>query len=159
MNNERILTFLTGISLLAVLTTTACAARNVSGATPSLVGLWNHNVLKSDGNPRAPFQAMFTFFADGNMVETSMRNPAVTGSARGLWTGSGNAYQLMFEVFTFDDQGKNTGKARIFHSIQMDGPDRFTSTYTGDLIDLAGKVTKKFAFGTTENTRMKLEQP
>ena len=159
MNNKRIRIFLTGISLLAVLTTTACSAANVSGGPPSLVGTWNHSVLKSEGNPRAPFQAMFTINADGNMVEVSMRNPAITGQSRGVWSGSGNTYQLMFEFFTFDEQGKNTGKARIFHAIQMDGPDRFTSTYTGDLIDLAGKVTKKFATGTTENTRMKLEKP
>jgi hypothetical protein len=41
----------------------------------------------------------------------------------------------------------------------MDGPDRWKATYTGDLIDLAGKVTKKIAYGTANGTRMKVGMP
>lgn len=159
MNNKRILATLIGIGLLAMLSTTAYTATSVQAATPSLVGTWNTTIPKTEGNPRPTFQSFLTFFADGNMVETNTGNPATTTPAHGVWVRSGNTYLMMFESFTFDDQGKNTGKARAHLTIKMDGPDHFTATYTADLVDLTGKVTKKVVYGTSDSTRMKVEQP
>ncbi len=159
MHNKRILTFLTGISLLAVLTTTAYTATSTHAATPTLVGTWNVTIPKSEGNPQ-PGQSILTFFADGNMVEmNAFANPATSKPGHGVWIASGNTYLMSFDLFTFDDKGKNTGRVRTYLSIKMNGPDRWNATYTGDLIDLAGKVTKKVAYGTAEGTRMKVEQP
>lgn len=159
MKNKRIFSILATIGLLAVLTTTAYSATSAHAATPTLVGTWNVTIPKSEGNPRPTFQAMLTFFADGNMVETNSGNPATTTPAHGVWIGSGNTYLLTFESFTFDDHSKNTGKVRAHLSIKMDGPDHFTATYTADLIDLAGKVTKKVLYGPSDGTRMQVELP
>ncbi len=41
----------------------------------------------------------------------------------------------------------------------MDDADHFTATYTADAIDLAGKVTKKVVYGTSESTRLEVELP
>lgn len=41
----------------------------------------------------------------------------------------------------------------------MNGPDHFTATYTADLIDLVGKVTKKVVYGSSDRTRMQVELP
>ncbi len=125
----------------------------------SLVETWKTVVPQSEGNPRPTFEAILTFFADGNMIETNTSNPALNTPAHGVWIGSGNSYLLTFEAFTFDDQGKHTGKIRAHLSIKMDGAVHFTSTYTADAIDLAGNVTKKVVYGTGESTRMEVELP
>jgi len=85
--------------------------------------------------------------------------PPKKGPAHGIWIRSGNNYVLTFESFTFDDKGINTGKIRAHLTIKMDGPDHFTATHTTDLIDLAGKVTKKVLYGASDGTRMKVEMP
>ena len=158
MNNKRILTFLTGISLLAVLTTIAYTATGARAAAPTLAGTWNVTVPKSAGNPET-FHAQLTIFADGNMIETNAGNPTSAKPGQGVWTGSGNTYQLIFAELTFDEKGKNNGKFINHLSIKMDGPDRWNTTFSADVIDLAGKVTKKVAYGTAEGTRMKVEMP
>ena len=135
------------------------SATSAQAATPTLVGTWNATIPKSEGNPRPTFQAMLTFFADGNMVETNTMNPATNGPAHGVWIRSGNNYLMTFESYTFDDKGINTGKIRAHLTIKMDGPDHFTATHTTDLFDLAGKVTKKVLYGTSDGTRMKVETP
>ena len=138
---------------------TAYSAPSAHAAAPSLVGTWNTTIPKSEGNPRPTFKSFLTFFADGNMVEANSMNPAITGAAHGVWTGSGNNYKMTFESFIFDEKGINTGKIRAHLTIKMDGPDHFTATSTTDLIDVAGKVTKKVIYGTSDSTRMKVEQP
>lgn len=159
MQNKRILTFLTGIGLLVALTTTAYTATSVQAAKPTLVGTWNVAIPKSEGNPQ-PGQAILTFFADGNMIEVNaFANPATSKPGHGVWIASGNIYLMSFDLFTFDDKGKNTGRVRTYLSIKMDGPDHWNATYTGDFIDLTGKVMKKVAYGTSEGSRMKVEQP
>jgi hypothetical protein len=126
---------------------------------PTIVGTWHTIVPQAEGNPRPTFEALLTFLADGNMVEVNSMNPAVTAQARGVWSGSGDTYRLMFEAFTFDEQGQHTGKIRAYLAITMNDADQFTATYTADLIDLAGKVTKKVVYGASESTRMKVELP
>jgi hypothetical protein len=159
MRNKRISTILMVISLLALLTTTVYATSSAHPATPTLVGTWKTIVPQSEGNPRPTFESLLTFFADGNMVEVNSSNPALNAPAHGVWIGAGNTYLLMFETFTFDDQGTSTGKIRAHLSIKMDGSDQFTATYTADAIDLEGKVTKKVVYGTSESTRMEVELP
>jgi len=158
MNNKRILTFLTVISLLAVLSTTAYTATGAHAATPTLVGTWYVTIPKSETNPQ-PGQAIVTFFADGNMIEmNAFSNPAMTKPGHGVWIASGNTYLLAFDLFTFDDKGKNTARIRTHLSIKMDGRDHWNATSTAELIDLAGKMTK-LPPGSSDGTRMKVEMP
>ena len=159
MKTKRISGFLATVCLLAVLAITNNSTTSAQAATPSLVGTWNTTIPQSEGNPRPTFQSMLTFFADGNMVETNTTNPATSTPAHGIWSRSGKDYQLTFESFTFDDQGKNNGKIRAYLMIKMDSPNHFTATYTADLIDLTGKVTKKVVHGSSDSTRLQAEQP
>jgi hypothetical protein len=159
MRNKRIFTILILIGLLVALTMTAYATSNAHPATPTLVGTWKTIVPQSAGNPRPTFEAMLTFFADGNMIEANSSNPAQAAPAHGVWIGTGNTYLLTFEAFNFDEQGKHIGKIQAHLSIKMDGPDHFTATYTADAIDQAGKVTKKVVYGTADSTRMEVELP
>jgi hypothetical protein len=126
---------------------------------PAIVGTWHTVVPQEEGNPRPTFEAMLTFLADGNMVEVNSMNPAVIAPARGVWRGSGDSYQLMFEAFIFDEQGQHTGKIRAHLAIQMDGADHFTATYTADIIERTGQVTKNVVYGASRSTRMKVELP
>lgn len=143
--------------LSGVLIATAYSATSVQAATPSLVGTWNVTTAKSETNPQ-PGQAILTFFADGNMVEmNAFANPTTSKPGHGVWIASGNTYLMSFDLFTFDDKGKNTGRIRTHLSIKMDGPDHWNATYTGDVIDLSGKVTKKAFYGAADGTRMKVE--
>jgi hypothetical protein len=155
MRNARMIVSIIVIGLLVALTTTYSAAQS----TPSIVGTWETTVAPAGGTPSTPFQSMLTFFADGNVVEVNAGNPAVTAPGRGVWTGSGNSYLMTFNLFSFDEKGKNTGKIKSYLSISMDGPNRFTCTFTADAIDLTGKVTKKVASGTCESTRLEIGQP
>jgi hypothetical protein len=139
MRNARMIVSII-IGLLTALTTTYSAAQS----TPSIVGTWETTVAPAGGTPSTPFQSMLTFFADGNVVEVNAGNPAVTAPGRGVWTGSGNAYLMTFNLFSFDEKGKNTGKIKSYLSISMAGLNRFTCTFTADAIDLTGKVTKRW---------------
>ena len=159
MRSKRIWIILAVLGLLAALTTTVYAANSYQTATPALVGTWRVLVPTSEGNPRPPFEAMLTFFADGNMVEVNSTDPATHAPSHGVWIGAGNTYLLTFESFNFDEQGKHIGKIQAHLSIKMDGPDHFTDTYTADAIDLAGKVTKKVVYGSGEGSRMEVELP
>ena len=159
MHNKRIFTILIVIGLLAVLTTTAYATTNAHPAAPSIVGTWKTTVPQSEGNPRPTFEALLTFFADGNFVETNSMNPALGGPAHGIWIGANNTYLVTFETFTFDDQGTSTGKIKAHLSIKMTDANHFTTTYTADAIDPAGKVTKKVVYGPAESTRLEVELP
>jgi hypothetical protein len=159
MRNKRIFIILSMIGLLTALTTTVYAATSAQSATPSIVGTWETTIPQSEGNPRPTFESLLTFFADGNMVEVNSGNPALTTPAHGIWIGHGNTYLLTFETFTFDEEGTYTGKIKAHLSIKMDGADHFTATYTADAIDLAGEVTKKVIYGTSESTRLEVELP
>ncbi|MCE7986035.1 MAG: hypothetical protein DYG89_33070 [Caldilinea sp. CFX5] len=159
MRNQRIAVLILVVGLLAILTTTAYATSSYHPAAPSIVGTWKTVIPQSEGNPRPTFESFLTFFADGNMIEANSSNPALAAPAHGVWIGSGNTYLLTFEAFSFDEQGKHTGKIQAHLAIKMDGPDHFTATYTADVIDLAGKVTKKVVYGTSESTRMEVVLP
>lgn len=157
MRNARIFTPIIVIGLLVALTATVSSV--AQSTTPSIVGTWETIVTPAQGNQGPPFQAMLTFFADGNVVEVNAGNPAVTAPGRGVWTGSGNAYLMTFNLFSFDEKGKHTGKIKSYLSINMAGRNRFTCTFTADSIDLTGKVTKNVASGTCESTRLEIGQP
>ncbi len=159
MQFKRIFTTLMVISLLTVLTTTVYATSSAHPATPTLVGTWKNTVPESEGNPRPTFEALLTFFADGNMVEVNSMNPTASVPAHGVWIGAGNTYLLTFETFTFDEQGQSNGRIRAHLSIKMDDANHFTATYTADAIDLEGQVTENVVFGLSEATRMEVELP
>jgi hypothetical protein len=157
MNNKQSFTRFIVIGLLAALTATVYS--DAQSTNSDIVGTWETVIPTSEGNPRPNFDAMLTFFADGNMVEVNTGNPATTVPGRGVWIGSGNKYLLTFVIFTFDDKGKHTGKVKTNLSIKMDNSDHFKCTYTADLIDLAGKVTKNVASGSSNSTRLEVELP
>jgi hypothetical protein len=157
MRNKPIFTTLITLGLLAVLSTTLYGAASAHHAKPSIVGTWEVTIPTSVGNPRPTFYALLTFFADGNFIEGNSGNPAVTTPAHGVWVGSDGTYRLIFETFTFDAQGTYTGRVKAHLKIKMDGANHFNATYTADLIDLAGNVTKNVLYGPAEGTRLKLE--
>ena len=157
-NNKSVTGVLAVTSTASKPVPTAYSATSAHAATPTLVGTWNITIAKSETNPQ-PTQSILTFFADGNVVEVNaFANPATSKPGHGVWIASGNTYLMSFELFTFDDKGINRGRVRTHLVIKMDGPDHWNTTYTGDLIDLTGKVTKKISYGTAEGTRMKVEQ-
>jgi hypothetical protein len=120
----------------------------------NLVGTWRITAPQSEGNPVA-FEALHTFFADGNWVEVN----SFKDSNHGVWMGSGNTYLLTFDEFTFDEQGSHNGRQIVRASIKMDGADHLTAQWSLDRIDLEGKVTEKAYYGTFEGTRMEIELP
>ncbi len=157
MRNKRIFTILTVIGLLVALTTTVYATTSAHPATPSLVGTWKMTIPKTATGPELT-EALQTFFADGNFIETN-NNPSAGSLAHGVWIGAGNTYLNTFQVFIFDAQGKYNGKRTIHSSIKMDSADHYTAHFVTDSIDLAGKVTKNVFSGTLEATRMEPELP
>jgi hypothetical protein len=159
MNHKQSFTRYIVIGLLVALTTTVYSATTARSGYPDIVDTWETVIPTSEGNPRPNFDAVLTFFADGNMVEVNSGDPATTVPGRGVWIGAGNKYLLTFVIFTFDDKGKHTGKVKTNLSIKMDDSDHFKCTYTADLIDLAGKVTKKAVYGICTGTRLEVELP
>lgn len=158
MRTKRIFAILSLIGLLVVLTTTVYATTSrAQSATPSLVGTWKMTIPQTPNGPELT-EALQSFFADGNFIETN-NDPRAGSLAHGIWIGTGNTYLLTFQVFTFDEQGKYNGKRTIHSSIKMDNADHYTSHFVTDSIDLAGKVTKNVFAGTLEATRMEPELP
>ncbi len=143
------------IGLLAALATTYSVAQS----TPSIVGTWETLVTPVPGSPGASFEAVLTFFADGNMVEVSDENPGTAAPGHGTWIGSGKTFWTTFILFVFDRNHNNTGKVKTYLSINMVDPNRFTCTVSVDLIDLKGKVTKSTDSSTCESTRLEAGQP
>lgn len=159
MNNKRSFARLIVIGLLAALTPTVYSVTTAHSNYPSIVGTWETTVIPPKGSPGDPFQAMLTFFADGNLIETSDGNPTAAASGHGVWTGSGSSYWLSFVLFIFDGIGNNMGKVKTYLAINMVDLNHFTCTVSADLIDLAGKVTKKPFSSTCEGTRLEVKPP
>src|SRR5262249_35438983 len=113
MRTKRIFIVCIAILLLATLAGTVYAAPNFQPSTPNVVGTWRITVPQSEGNPET-FEAIHTFFADGNWVEAN----SFKESNHGVWIGSGNTYLLTFEPFNFDEQGKYNGKQLVRASIK-----------------------------------------
>ncbi len=157
MYNKRIHILLIVLGLLALLTTSAYATSNAQPASASLVGTWKMTIPQTANGPELT-EALQTFFADGNFIETN-NDPRAGSLAHGVWIGTGNVYLNTFQVFTFDEQGKYNGKRTIHSSIKMDGADHYTAQFVTDSIDLAGKVTKNVFAGSLEATRMEPELP
>ena len=107
----------------------------------SLVGTWKMTIPQN-GSSSELTEALQTYFADGNFIETN-NNSQAGSTAHGAWIGAGNTYLNMFQVFTFDEEGKSNGKRVIHASIKMDGADHYTANFVTDSIDVAGEVTKK----------------
>jgi hypothetical protein len=157
MRTKRFLIMFTVLGLLVALTTTAYAAANAQPATPSLVGTWKMTIPTTGTSPELT-EALQTYFADGNYIETN-NNPSAGSTGHGVWIGTGNTYLNTFQVFTFDEKGQYNGKRVIHASIKMDGNDHYTAKFVTDFIDTAGKVTKNVFSGGFEGARMEPEMP
>ena len=121
MRTKRIYIILTVLGLLGALTTTVYATSSRHAAAPSIVGVWQVTI-KIEAMPES-FEGLYTFFADGNFLDTNSfkeTNP-------GVWIGAGNTYVVTFWGFLFDEQGQVNGKARVRASIKMDDTDHFTA--------------------------------
>jgi hypothetical protein len=157
MRTKRLAIMFAVLGLLAVLTTAAYATSSAKDATPSLVGTWKMTIPTTGTSPELT-EALQTYFADGNYIETN-NNPSAGSTGHGVWIGSGNTYLNTFQVFTFDKQGKYDGKRVIHASITMDGNDHYTAKFVTDRIDVAGNVTKNIFSGGFEGHRMEPELP
>ena len=157
MRTKRLAIMFTVLGLLAALTTAAYATSSAKDSTPSLVGTWKMTIPTTGTSPELT-EALQTFFADGNYIETN-NNASAGSTAHGVWIGSGNTYLNTFQVFTFDEQGKYDGKRIIHASIKMDGNDHYTAKFVTDRIDVAGNVTKNIFSGGFEGTRMEPAMP
>jgi secreted PhoX family phosphatase len=122
----------------------------------AIVGVWKMTIAQTATSPEA-LETMQTFFADGNYLETN-NNPAAGSTGHGVWIGADETYHYTFQVFVSDAQGNYSGKRVIRTTIQMDSPDHYTGQGTGDVIDLAGNVTKNVFAAPIEGARMKVEQ-
>lgn len=157
MRNKRIISLFTVLDLLVVLTTAVYATTSAHPASPSLVGTWRMTIPQTGSSPELT-EALQTYFADGNFIETN-NNSQAGGTAHGVWIGSGNTYLNTFQVFTFDEDGKYNGKRTIHASIKMDGADHYTANFVTDSTDVAGEVTKNIFSGSFEGARMEQELP
>jgi hypothetical protein len=146
------------IGLSVALSTMIYSATSANASAPHIVGTWDVTIPTAPGNPRPTFQALLTFFADGNFVETNTGNPATTAPSHGVWIHSGSSYFLTFESFTFDAQGTWTGKVKAYLTIKLDDTNHWNATYTADIFDVAGNVTKNVIHGPASGTRLVVEQ-
>jgi hypothetical protein len=140
---------------LAGLTTSFYASTNYYPATPNIVGVW-HTTIKIEAMPEA-FDGLYTFFADGNFLDTNSfreTNP-------GVWIGSGNTFIVTFWGYLFDEQGQTNGKGRVRAVIRMNDADHFTAHGVTDTFDLTGQPMESQFEGpfTFEGTRVELELP
>jgi hypothetical protein len=115
MRTKRIMMICIVIGLLVMLATTVYAAPTSHPSTPNLVGTWRMTVSLAEGEPET-FEALHTFFADGNWVEVN----EFKESNQGVWIGSGNTYLLTFEGYTFDEQSQHNGKSQVRASIKKE---------------------------------------
>ena len=101
------------------------------------------------------FEALHTFFADGNWTEANSLGEV----NHGVWMGNGSTSLLTFEGYFFDEQRQHTGKFQVRCSIKLASADNHTAQWEMDSIDLEGKVTENAVSGTYEGTRMEVELP
>src|SRR4051794_29860019 len=111
------------------------AATSEQQSTSNLVGTWRITLPKKDGFPEA-FEALHTFFTDGNWTESN----SVGEVNHGVWMGQGSNAMLTFEGYFFDEKRKHTGKFQVRSSINLASADHHTAQCEMDSIDLEGKV-------------------
>src|SRR6185503_3450394 len=106
------------------------------GDIAPLVGTWHIQVPGEE-----PFQALWTFHADGTFVETSsLLGQVMEGPAHGVWQRTQDGYGLTFYVFEFDEQGQHNGLAKVRCQIQLDSPDQLTADCPWEIFDLDGNI-------------------
>lgn len=112
MRTKRLAIMFAVLGLLVALTTTAYATSSAKDSTPSLLGTWKMTI-PTTGTSLELTEALQTYFADGNYIETN-NNPSAGSTGHGVWIGSGNTYLSMqiarcpfLERFVF------TARARI----------------------------------------------
>lgn len=105
-------------------------------AVAPLVGTWH---VKIPGE--VPFDAFWTFIADGTFVETSSELGGVGyGPAHGVWRQRPDGYELNFAVFTFDEEGQHSGMAKVYCQIQLESPDQLVAACPAQVLDRDGAV-------------------
>ncbi len=103
--------------------------------TQPIVGVWQ-TAIKIERMPQG-FEGIYTFFADGNFLETN----SFKETNSGVWTHSDGHYALAFWGYLFDEGGQATGKAKVRLTIQMVDANHFTGHGTTNAYDLAGQPT------------------
>lgn len=140
MNTKRIKFALLIVGLIAILVTSAFAAKADDDGRRKLVGTW---VCDVPGEP--PFRALQTFHADGTFTETSsLLGQEQKGPAHGVWSRDDGKYRLTFQLFAFDPAtGDNVGMIRVRISLRLDSADHLTATFGfADFIDPDGTITE-----------------
>lgn len=142
MNLKRISIVLVLVAVIAVIATSAYAARADDDGRRKIVGTWVCDV--PNGDP-VPFMALQTFHADGTFTETSsLLGRGEEGPAHGVWSRDDDIYRLTFQLFAFDPAtGDNVGMIRVRVSLRLDSADQLTAIFGfADFIDLDGTITE-----------------
>lgn len=142
MNTKRIAKLLVIVAVIAIIATTAYAARADDDGRRKIVGTW---VCHVPGE--SPFHALQTFHEDGTFTETSsLLAQGQEGPAHGAWSRQGNKYQLTFQLFAFDPAtAESTGMIRVRVSLVVNDRDHLTATFNVvEFIDPDGTITELF---------------
>ncbi|MCB0021812.1 MAG: hypothetical protein M9936_30675 [Caldilinea sp.] len=120
-----------------------------------IVGAW-HVAIKIEGNAKG-FDAIYTFYADGNFLDVNSLREANPG----VWSETEDTYIATFWGFGFDMQGQTNAKAKVRLAIKMEDADHFTANGRTDVYDLAGRLIEHEFSGpvTLEGVRAKVESP
>jgi hypothetical protein len=119
-----------------------------------IVGTWIVTVSPI-GSPT--FSSLQTYSDDGTMTETSSLLAQLDiGSARGVWEGKKNDYDVTFELFAFDPAGEAIGRLRVRAKVRLDSDDTLTADGVGDLIQPGGTIIPNIASTPFTGSRMKV---
>lgn len=119
-----------------------------------IVGTWIMTVSPI-GSPT--FSSLQTYNEDGTMTETSSLLAQLDiGSARGVWEGKKNDYDVTFELFVFDPEGEAVGRLRVRGKVHLHSDDSITADGVLDLIQPDGTVIPNIASTPFTGTRMKV---
>lgn len=119
-----------------------------------IVGTWIMTVTPNDS---PTFSSLQTYNDDGTMTETSSLLAQLDiGSARGVWEGKKNDYDVTFELFVFDPGGEAIGRLRVRSKVRINNDDTLTADGVLDLILPDGTVIPNIASTPFTGTRMKV---
>jgi len=122
--------------------------------TQPIVGVWQ-TAIKIDGLLQS-FEGLYTFFADGNFLETN----SLKETNSGVWQHNDDHYTVTFCGYLFDDSGQATGKkAKVRLALQIVDANHYSGQGVTNTYDLAGQPTISPFDGpvTVNGTRIEVE--
>jgi len=121
--------------------------------TQPIIGVWQ-TAIKIDGLSQG-FEGLYTFFADGNFLETN----SFKETNSGVWQHNSDHYPVTFWGYLFDERGQATGKAKVRLALQMVDANHYTGHGVTKAYDLAGQpMVSPFEGPVTVNgTRVEVE--